>query len=164
MNLDGLASLAEIVSSLGVIASLIFVAWEIRKNTAQTRLANYGSLVDRYNAVYAQTDDIELAGLIARGRKSYRDLSDAERISFGHYLEQVCIANESMLIFAQAHVHDRESNLALFRKHIRFHLGFPGAREWFDEFERQRGFPEPFMREIHKAIDDAAPSGIPQGT
>jgi len=83
----------------------------------------------------------EYANLVAKGRKSYRDLSEGERISFGHYLEQVCIANESMLIFAQAHVHERESNLTLFRKHMRFHLGFKGAREWFDEFESQRGFP-----------------------
>jgi hypothetical protein len=153
MTLFEYANLAEIVASLGVIASLIFVAWEVRKNTAQTRLANYSSLVDRYNAVYSETDDIELANLVAKGRKSYRALSEGERISFGHYLEQVCIANESMLIFAQAHVHEREANLSLFRKHMRFHLGFKGSREWFDEFESQRGFPASFMQEIHKAID-----------
>ena len=36
---------------------------------------------------------------------------------------------------------------------MRFHLGFPGAREWFDEFEQQRGFPPTYMRAIHSVID-----------
>jgi len=157
MTLSDLASLAEIVASLGVIASLIFVAWQLKQNTEQTRLANWGSVVDRYNTVYGHTNDISLANLGAKGRKSYRDLTDGERISFGHYLEQMCIANEGSVQFARANVHRIEDNLALFEKHIRFHLGFKGAREWFDEFESQRGFPPEVMAAIHRALErDAA--------
>ena len=152
MTIAEYASLAEIVASLGVIASLLFVGFQIRQSIAQTKLVNYGSLVDRFNAVYAQTDDIQLANLLVKGRKSYRDLAEAEKIAFGHYLEQICICCETLLILARAHVHDQEVNFALFRKHIRFHLGFKGAREWFDEFESVRGFPASYMREIREAI------------
>ncbi len=153
MTLTELADLADVLAALGVIASLIFVAFEIRKNTTQSRLANWGSLVDRYNEVYSQTDDIQVANLVAKGRKDYHALSEGERISFGHYLEQMCLANEGLLTLAEVQVHGKEENFALFRKHIRFHLGFKGAREWFDEFEQQRGFPPQFRKAIHDAID-----------
>ncbi|MGD2130427.1 MAG: hypothetical protein PVJ17_14085 [Lysobacterales bacterium] len=154
MTITELADLAEIVSGFGVIASLIFVALEIRKGTAQSKLANWASLVDRYNAVYSQTDDIALANLVAKGRKSYRDLTEGEKISFGHYLEQLCIANEALLVYAQTMVHGKEDALAVFRKQISFHLGFKGSREWLEDFESERSFPAPLMRAIHQAIDE----------
>ena len=109
-------------------------------------------MVDRYNTVYSHTNDPSLANLIAKGRESYRDLTEGEKISFGHYLEQMCIANEGSMQFARAMVHRTDDSMALFEKHIRFHLGFKGAREWFDEFESQRGFPPEVMAAIHKAL------------
>ena len=153
MTLEQYSYVAEIIGSGAVIASLIFVALEVRKNTRESALANWSSLVDRFNAVYRQTDDLELANLVAKGRQSYFDLSDGEKIAFGHYLEQMCIANESMLVLARNQVHDKEASLGLFRKHIRFHLGFKGSREWYDEFDRLRGFPRDFRAAIEEALD-----------
>jgi hypothetical protein len=153
MSLEQYSYFAEIVASIAVVASLIFVAIEIKKNTRESELANYGSLVDRYIAVYKQTNDIELANLVAKGRESYDDLTEGEKISFGHYLEQMCIANEANLVFAEAMVHEYDVNLALFRKHMRFHLGFKGSREWYDEFDRLRGFPPKFGAAIREAIE-----------
>jgi len=106
--------------------------------------------------VYSQTDDLEFANLVAKGRESYLNLAPGEKIAVGHYLEQVCIANESLLVYAHSTTHESNENLELFRRHIRFHLGFRGAREWFDEFEQLRGFPAPYMRAIHEAIDASA--------
>ncbi len=154
MNISGLANIAEIVSGFGVIASLIFVAMEIRKGTGQSKMANWASLVDRYNAVYSQTDDMAFANLVAKGRKGYHDPSDGEQISFGHYLEQICIANEALLVYAQSMVHGKEDALAVFRKQIRFHLGFKGAREWLKDFESQRAFPAPLTQAIHRALNE----------
>ena len=153
MTLSALAALSEIVASLGVIVSLLFVALELRKNTAQSRLSNYSDLVNRYNAVYAATNDIRMSELIVRGRQSYAALSDAEKLSFGHYLEQICIANESSLVYDNSLVHQKGLSRTLWAKHIRFHLGFRGAREWFEEFEQQRGFPETYMNAIHSVLD-----------
>jgi hypothetical protein len=153
MTLSILSEISQIVASLGVIVSLLFVAMELRKNTAQSRLSNYSDLVNRYNAVYAATNDIRMSELVIRGRKSYTALNDAEKLSFGHYLEQICIANESSLVYDDSLVHQKGLSSTLWAKHIRFHLGFPGAREWFDEFERQRGFPETYMGAIHSVLD-----------
>lgn len=154
MTLSELSDLAQILGSLGVILSLIFVALELRKNTAQSRLANYGDMVDRFISVYGMTTDLELARLIAKGRKSYVNLADDEKISFGHYLENVCIALETLLHYDRSVVHRIGESSSLFNKHLRYHLGFTGSREWFDAFERERGFPAPFMKAIHAALDE----------
>jgi len=152
MNLAQLTVAAEIIAAVGVIASLIFVALEVRKNTAQTRQANWGNVADRFNAVYSQTDDMELAKLIVKGRQSYHDLSEAEKISFGHYLEQLCIAIEALLVHGESLAHGRGANMALAKKHLAFHLGFPGARQWYDEFDEQRGYPPAMQGFIREAI------------
>lgn len=152
MDLAQITVLAELFAAAGVIASLIFVAFEIRKNAAQTRQANWGNAADRFNAVYSQTDDIELAKLVVKGRQNYHDLSEAEKVSFGHYLEQLCIAIEALLVHGETQAHGREVMMALAKKHLAFHLGFPGSRQWYDEFDQQRGYP-PAMREfIREAI------------
>ncbi len=158
MTISALAELSQIIASLGVIVSLVVVALELRKNTAQSKLSNYSDMINRYNSVYAITNDIGMSELIVRGRQSYAALSDAEKLSFGHYLEQICIANESSLIYDDSVVHQKGLSSSLWAKHIRFHLGFPGAREWFDEFEQQRGFPPTYMHAIHSVIDQACPS------
>jgi hypothetical protein len=41
----------------------------------------------------------------------------------------------------------------MFRKHMRFHLGFKGSREWYDEFEKVRGFPPKVGVAIREAIE-----------
>jgi hypothetical protein len=152
MSLAEITALADLLAAAGVIASLIFVAFEIRKNTAQTRQANWGTAADRFNAVYAQSDDIELAELIVRGRQKYHDLSEAEKLSFGHYLEQLCIAIEALLVHGESLAHGREAMLALAKKHLAFHLGFPGARQWYEEFDEQRGYPPQMRQFIRDAI------------
>ena len=157
MTLSALAELSQIVASLGVIVSLIVVALELRKNTAQSKLSNYSDMINRYNSVYAITNDIAMAELIVRGRQNYSALSDAEKLSFGHYLEQILIANESSLVYDDSVVHRKGLSSSLWAKHIRFHLSFPGAREWFDEFEQQRGFPSTYMSAIHAVIDENRP-------
>jgi len=110
-------------------------------------------MINRYNTVYSITNDIAMSELIVRGRQSYAALSDAEKISFGHYLEQICIANESSLIYDDSVVHKKGLSSTLWARHIRFHLGFPGAREWFDEFAQQRGFPDTYMSAIRTVLD-----------
>ena len=152
MTLQEIARLAEIVAAVGVIGSLLVVAWEIRKNTTQSKQANWGSLVDRFNAIYAQTNDIELANLVAKGRQSFKSLTDGEKIAFGHYLEQLCIAQEGILIYAKDEVHGYDEMKALFDKHIGFHLGFQGSREWWEQFQVERGFPKPITEAINHAL------------
>lgn len=154
MDLDSVAGIAEIVSGVCVIASLVFVGFELRKNNVQSRLDNWSSQVDRFVDVYGRTSNLELGDLIARGRISYGGLSDGEKISFGHHLEQLCLCLEAMLHLAGKDVHQHDAAIELFERHIRFHLGCPGGIEWWKEFQIQRGF-RPFLSEkINLVLDN----------
>ena len=69
MTLSEFASFAEIVSAVGVIASLIFLAIEIRKSTTATRQQSYHSFVTRRSALLYEglAESREMADIFAKG-------------------------------------------------------------------------------------------------
>jgi hypothetical protein len=65
MSIAELASLAEIVSAAGVIATLFFLAVELRKNTRATRQQGYHNIVSRratlfYEGIFRDRETIEI--------------------------------------------------------------------------------------------------------
>lgn len=51
MNWDAISGLADVVSALGVIGSLIYVGVQIKKNTLETRRANARSTSHDHGSV-----------------------------------------------------------------------------------------------------------------
>lgn len=158
MTISELASIADILAGLGVIASLIFVGIEVRRNTQQAKLDNWSQSIDRFQTIYANTGNEYLSNLMAKGSKSYKDLSDGEKIAFGHQLEQLCIGLESILHIAGNEVHEKDQMISLFEKHVQHHLGSPGGKEWYKEFQNARGFPPPITDSINIALAKLADS------
>lgn len=157
MDLGSVASIAEVVSGICVVGSLVFVGFELRKNNIQARLDNWSNQVDRFVDVYGRASNLELGELIAKGRVSYAALSDGEKISFGHHLEQLCLSLEAILHTAGRDMHERNAAEELFERHIQHHLGCLGGSEWWEEFQNQRGF-RPFLTEkinlVLKSVGD----------
>jgi hypothetical protein len=91
------AAIAEIVSAVAVIASLIYLAMQIRQNThglemslKSTELAAFERNVEtgnRMREIFILNS--EVAELYAQGMKSYRDLDDSDRLRFGMILSNV---------------------------------------------------------------------------
>lgn len=52
------------------------------------QLSNWRQLLDSLREYKAVTNDVEFSDLIERGNKNYAGLSDAEKRSYGQYLEQ----------------------------------------------------------------------------
>ena len=86
--------LAQFIAVVGVILSMLTVAKQIHDNTKQAKLTNWGVLSERYMSVYSQTSDLNFADVIVRGHKDFDALSESEQLAFGHFLENMCIANE----------------------------------------------------------------------
>ncbi len=79
MTLDQYYMLAQIIASIAVVGSLLFLGFEMRRNYKQTRLANWEAVVDRFNALWSRTTtNFDFAEILARGRQSYVGLTDAE--------------------------------------------------------------------------------------
>ena len=61
MNWDAISTIAEVIAAVGVIASLLFVAYELRRNTGEVRRTNWESTVDRFNTLWSRTGGDDLA-------------------------------------------------------------------------------------------------------
>ena len=45
-----------------------------------------------------------------------------------------------------------EGMVSLFNRHVRWHMDCEGARDWFEKFSAERGFPEDLNRAICQAL------------
>lgn len=147
-----IGELAQLIAAIGVILSMLTVAKQINDNTRQARVTNWGVLSERYMSVYRQTSDLNLADVIIRGHNDFNSLNESEQLAFGHFLENICIANEGALVMANSITRGREGMVALFERHIRWHLSSKGGQEWFKKFQQERGFPGDLTRAINNAI------------
>ena len=83
MSLESLAYLAEIVGAIGVIASLLFVGFQIRDNSKAVRLATAQAVHDNYASWYVALSANE--GALATSTKAFVDLNaldPAEKAQF----------------------------------------------------------------------------------
>ena len=147
-----IGELAQLIAAIGVILSMLTVAKQISDNTKQAKLINWGVLSERYMSVYRQAGDLNLADVIVRGHRDFESLNGAEQLAFGHFLENICIANEGALVMANSVSRGKEGMVSLFERHVRWHLGTKGGSAWFEKFQQERGFPDDLTRSIHKAI------------
>lgn len=135
MPLDQLADIADLVAAVGVIGSMLFLAYELRISNRETKLANWRQLLDSFREYKATTNDLEFSEFITRGHKDYQSLTDYEKRSFGQYLEQGIhvIGNISKhrgwvppeLTGLQGAVDNTMLDM----------LNSPGARQWWAEYK-----------------------------
>jgi len=91
MNWQAIAAVAEAVGAVAVVASLLYLAVQVRQNTRQSRLGAQQAMVAELGmALQAQAQDREFASLLARGLQSLSSLDPIERVRFlshiGHLL------------------------------------------------------------------------------
>ena len=99
MNWNAVAALAQVVGSLGVIVTTIYLAIQVRQNTTHlhdaaraTQLSSNDRTVEafsRYREYLTREDNAEI---YARGMESYTDLSVVERIRFRAIIEEYFFA------------------------------------------------------------------------
>lgn len=83
-----LAAIADLIAAAGVIASLLFLAFQLREQNRETGLNNWRQLLESLTALKASTNDPRMADLIVRGNADFHALSPAEQLAYGNYLEQ----------------------------------------------------------------------------
>jgi len=152
MSISEWGSLGEVIGAIATVATLLYLALQIRANTKQARLTNWGVLAERYMSVYSQTSNFELADVIIRGRNNFNSLNEAEKLAFGNYMENICIANEGALVMANSFTRRDEGMVSLFNRHVLWHMDCEGARDWFEKFSAERGFPEDLNQAISQAL------------
>ncbi len=83
MSLESLAYLAEIVGGIGVIASLIFVGFQIRQNAQATRAATMASVMEQWAQNYQSlSENKKLAEVVWTGAQDPNAVTGVDRWRF----------------------------------------------------------------------------------
>ena len=158
MNWDAIGAVGELVGALGVIATLGYLAYQIRQNTVQLEQSTLSTKAAAINAsqvtlrVNRQSifEDADMASIFMRGNERPEDLSDVELLRYRLVMQNI---TEAMLdIFSQTSVTQfspetwATQGVTLAKRVI----GTPGGR-WFWEAYADN-YPAHFREEIDRIL------------
>ena len=157
MNWEAIGSVAELLGALGVIASLVYLAAQIRHNTRSLRAATYESLAQATAASnILLISDPEIARIVEMGLGG-DSLGREDRTRFVAYLRMTFRRYDSIFLHSQQGTLPPEAWEAYwnsFRKMLR-------SRNVLDFWEKNkndymRGFRDLVSKEISRALDESA--------
>ena len=137
MSIQEWAAIAEIVGAVAVVASLIYLAVQIRQNThglsmslRSTELAAFERNVEagnRIREIFILNPDV--SELFARGKSSYTDLGSSDKIRFDMLLSNVFSAFQGAYIRQLTYGNDPE-NFAGSERLLDSYIRCSGVRDW----------------------------------
>jgi hypothetical protein len=133
MTLQGLGAIGELVGGIAVIITLIYLALQIRQNTAVVKTTNYLNLSrdsDDFSRMIGGNK--ELNEIYTRGSEDFRSLSINDQSRFNMLLSVLIHPYQSMYqVRARGHI-DEELMLNSFEI-LSALLKRPGIRQWWEE-------------------------------
>jgi len=159
MSLSDLASIGALVGGVGVLASLIYLALQVRQAERNQRAAVNQGLLSRYIDIYQTLVEPPLADLFYRGVSGREDLTDDEVLRLTHLVSKLALHAMDAYLQRQAHLIDDLTFQAAIRP-VRILFCYPAYRALWP-LTRQavpREFGEFFEREILSVpLRDASP-------
>ena len=133
MTIQDLGSLGELVAAIATVATLVYLAIQIKQNTISSRALTFQS-ASEFSTRFVESlyRDSELALLFEKGREDLKTLSYVERVRFNYVML-------GYLRVCQVQHHQFEQGLMSFdiwsgyRESIRRWLDQPGSRQWWAE-------------------------------
>ena len=131
MEFETAVNIAEFLGGVGVICSLIFVAYQMRENNMNTRDVNYHQVMS-HNITMGRMigADQQLASLYRRGCDDMAQLNIDERWQFGSLMMAMfCDFNEQYTLYHRGRL-DEEFWRAI-EHNMKFYLSRPGVQHWW---------------------------------
>jgi len=117
MNWNALGAIADALAAVAVVASLLYLAVQVRQNTRQSRLGAQQVLVNELgNALQAQAQNRSLADLVLRGLQDVEALDAVDRLQFLSHISHI------LRLYEAVYFHHLEGTLD-----ARIWKGFEGA-------------------------------------
>ena len=108
MNWDALGAISETISAIAVIATLAYLAVQIRQNTRATQTASHHAITDSFNQVnIAIAQNAELAKIWVTGCTDRAALTDTEREQLDSLLRAVFHVFDSLFYSANSGTGER---------------------------------------------------------
>ena len=157
MNWEALGAIWEIVGAVAVIATLGYLAVQMRQTTQAVKAATLQS--QQQYGVHLRGQIIENAD-VARiwrlGMEDYDSLTNDEQVRFRMLMFNVFLSTEFRLDHSRQGLMEPEFTKRD-DKLLRFYLGQPGVRQWWET--ASHGFTESFAQRVAALIREEAASG-----
>jgi len=153
MDIDQLASIGELLGGIGVILSLLYLAFQLRDQSRGLRSESYGRSLDRLARMQERlAADDDFSKTFNKGLADPEGLSVGERIRFTWSCTEMFGDFEYM---QHQHMQGVMPEVIWLRWHetIKFWLTFPGTRAWW------YGKPSPFSTNFSLFVEDCIRDG-----
>jgi len=102
MDFQALGNIGEFVGAIAVVISLIYLAVQVRQNTASQQTENYTLALDRISAQQSRlAEGGEFAMILSRGVRDTKSLTPGERVQFTWAFYEIFGAFEFMFHAAE---------------------------------------------------------------
>jgi hypothetical protein len=165
MNWEAIGAISEMVGALGVVVSLVYLAFQIRQNTKQLEQneraaiaasASVSATNYRENRKHIYSSR-ELAEIHLRGMADPESLNDIERFRFRLVLSNFVDANWDTYTQTVITGFSPEIWSAHGRKVLARVLGTPGGRWFWQNFRNE--YSEEFCLEVDRILHSSSPKG-----
>jgi len=159
MTLETAYFIAQIVAAVAVIASIAFLALQVRENTREQRLRREYEIHQMSVGYFDHfTDDEANAEVFIRGGYDYRGLSGPEKFRFNNLASKAVRNFEFILVLHNAGVLN-EATLERQERMLFSLFGMPGTKLWWQRSD----MAEWFRPETRAAIDELLANGAARG-
>jgi hypothetical protein len=131
MRWEMISAVGQMLAAVGLIASLVYIAIQIRSQKRKSRSAAINALVIHFDDLMrSQVENAELCDLWLRGLQSFEGLDSASRLRFGSQLgQQIRIADSLYLHFLDGTLDPRLWRG--FNRTIGDIAAYPGFQKWW---------------------------------
>jgi hypothetical protein len=142
MSLQDLGNPGEFIGGLAVIITLIYLAAQVRQNTAALRTASRQEIASGYRAVNRLSMDPDAARAYAQGVREFPDMRFEERGLFTHMLIDHALFFQGAFALYEAGQLEEETYNA-YLDWFACQLATPGGSAWWAELGRPFLFKRP---------------------
>ncbi len=133
MNWDAIGAIAELLGAAGVVASMIYLAVQIKQSTRTERARAFQDIFSSFNAHNHEMLGPQNIDLVVSGMRDFNSLSGGQKLRFDHLMLGYFNAVESTIFSKGAFLLGDETldNWA-YALRTRF-LPYAGVRDWWAE-------------------------------
>ena len=155
MSLEQLSYLAQIVGSVGVVVSLIFVGLQIRHNTSALQRNEHNSTMAQWTVIrQAIAGNREIAELMSDGLNGARAMDAADRLRLEQMLQENAWASFHIWDRTQRGVFPKGTFEATAGALLGTVLATPRGGEWWHH-AKHVGFPPAFVADVDAVLAKA---------
>ena len=148
MSLEQMSYLAQIVGSVGVIVSLLFVGSQIRQNTRALERNEHNSTMSQWTVIrQAIAKDHEIADLMTAGLRGERTLDAADQLRMEQMLQEIAWASFHIWDRTKRGVFPKGTFELTAGRYLSGVLAAPRAASWWCG-AKHAGFIPPFVADV----------------